>query len=166
MTARIQFIILRLILIGIISILALFLTFRMIYAGGGLVSQIGRATFVQGASQFWVTSSLPTFSGVTTAGATINGTVGSQSVSAVADDSGNWSWTPSADLTGDNTVSITDGSKTAVFTLTIGQLPESIASASGSTLAPAGTISPTIIFLGGGFILVLIGGWGLFRKSA
>ena len=133
-------------------------------AGSGLVSQVGGATFIQGAKQFWVTSARPTFSGITTADSTISGTVGSETVSATANSSGNWSWTPIADLTGDNTVSITSGSTTVSFKLTIGQLPASIASSSASSLAPAGTITPTFAVLGFGIILTTLGLWG-FRKS-
>lgn len=133
-------------------------------AGSGLVSQIGGATFIQGAKQFWVSSVRPKFSGITTSGATISGNVGTQTVSATADSSGNWSWTPDADLSGDNTVSITSGSTTAYFQLTIGALPASIASASASSLAPAGTITPTFVVLGLGIILTTLGLFGL-RKS-
>src|SRR3990167_5924554 len=93
------------------------------FAGSGLVSQIGGATFVQGAKQFWVTSAKPTFSGITTAGSAVSGTVGTETVAATADASGNWSWTPAADLAGDNAVTITSGATTASFTLTIGALP-------------------------------------------
>ena len=135
-----------------------------ILAGSGLLTQVGGVTFVQGANHFWVTSPTPAFSGVTTANEQVTGTVGSQAVSATADASGNWLWTPETDLSGDNTVSITSGSQSVSFTLTIGNLPANIASASGSTLAPAGSISPTIILLAGGFTLVLFGSWGL-RKS-
>lgn len=135
-----------------------------IFAGSGLVSSIGGATFIQGASQFWVTSSRPTFAGVTTAGAQVTGTVGSQTVSATADTSGNWSWTPTADLTGDNTVSISSDSQSASFTLTIGSLPESIATSSAGGLAPAGSILPTMTILGFGVILTTFGLWGLKRR--
>ena len=134
------------------------------YAGSGLVSQIGGATFIQGASQFWVTSSKPTFSGVTSANASVSGTVGSQVVSATADSSGNWSWTPTTDLSGDNPVTITSGSTTVSFTLTIGQVPANIATAGGTTLAPAGTTLPVVIFLVGGISLLLIGVGGLAKS--
>lgn len=134
------------------------------FAGSGLVSSIGGVTFIQGAQQFWVTMAKATFSGVTTAGEAVSGTVGSQSVAATADSQGNWSWTPAADLSGDNTVTITSGSATAAFTLTIGQLPESIATSSGGALAPAGSISTTLAFLAGGFVLILIGTFGLARS--
>lgn len=133
-------------------------------ASSGLISQVGGATFIQGAKQFWVTSARPTFSGVTTADTAVSGTVGTQTVSATANASGNWSWTPIADLAGDNTVTITSGSQTVSFKLTIGSLPASIASASASTLAPAGTMTPTLIVLGFGIILTAFSLWGL-RKS-
>lgn len=138
-------------------------TIGEVLAGAGLVSAVGGATFIQGAKQFWVTSATPTFSGVTTAGAAISGTVGSQTVSATADASGNWSWT-AATLSGDSAVSITSGTQTASFTLTIGAVPANIASSSASSLAPAGSISPTILFLAGGSCLILLGSFGL-RKS-
>ncbi len=128
-----------------------------------MVSSVGGATFIQGASQFWVTSATPTFSGVTTASAPITGTVGSQAVSATADASGNWSWTPATALSGDNAVTITSGATTVSFTLTIGALPESIASAGGSTLAPAGSIDPTLFILSFGTIFVLAGLVGLSK---
>ena len=133
----------------------------LVFASSGLVTQIGGATFVQGASQFWATSARPAFSGITTAGAVVSGTVASQTVSATADSSGNWSWTPASDLSGDNQVSLTSGSLSASFTLTIGDLPADIASASASTLAPAGTITPTILMLGFGLALTGVGLLGL-----
>src|SRR3989344_7171800 len=147
------------------TIYNLLFTFNTL-AGSGLVASIGGVTFVQGASQFYVTSTKPTFSGITTANTPVSGTVGSQTLSATADASGNWSWTPTADLAGDNTVSITSGSQNVSFTLTIGALPENIASASGSTLAPAGTYLPTLLILGFGGILTLFGFWGLKRSFA
>lgn len=136
-----------------------------VFAGSGLVSTIGGATFIQGSNQFWVTSIKPTFSGVTTASAAVTGTVGSQSVTATADASGNWSWTPATELSGDNPVSITSGSSTTAFTLTIGDVPADIASASASTLEPAGTITPTFLILGLGIILVGIGALGFKLTS-
>ena len=150
-----------------LSVLLITFYFLLItaYAGSGLVSQVGGATFVQGAKQFWVTSAKPTFSGVTTAGATVSGTVGTQTVSATADASGNWSWTPTADLAGDNSVTITSGATTASFTLTIGALPASVATASADTLAPAGTITPTFIILTFGVLSTGLGLWGIKRAS-
>ena len=150
-------------LLFLFTIYNLLFTFTIL-AGSGLLSSIGGVTFVQGASQFWVTSAKPTFSGVTTANTPVSGTVGSQTVSATADASGNWSWTPTADLAGDNTISITSGSQNVSFTLTIGALPENIASASGGTLAPAGTYLPTLLILGFGGILTVFGFWGLKRS--
>lgn len=150
-------------LLFLFTIYNLLFTFTIL-AGSGLVSQIGTVTFIQGASQFWVTSSRPIFSGITAANTSVSGTVGSQTVSASADASGNWSWTPTADLTGDNTVSITSGSQNVSFTLTIGALPENIASASGGTLAPAGNYLPTLLILGFGGILTVFGFWGLRRS--
>ncbi len=132
-------------------------------AGSGLVSAVGGVGFTQGTKHFWVSSGTPTISGVTTAGAKVSGTVGSQAVSATADGSGNWSWTPTA-LTGDNQVSITSGSTTTTFTLTIGALPANIASVGGSTLAPAGSVTPTLIFLAGGSAFILLGVWGVSRS--
>lgn len=135
------------------------------FASSGLVSTVGGAAFVQGAKQFWVTSVKPTFSGVTTAGAAVTGTVGAQSISATADASGNWSWTPTTDLSGDSAVSITSGSTSASFTLTIGNLPQNIASASASSLAPAGSTFNTLLVTGIGSILISAGGFGLARSS-
>lgn len=140
------------------------LSVQLAIAGSGLISQIGTVTFSQGTSQFWITSPRPTFSGITTANGQISGSVGSQVVSATADASGNWSWTPTADLAGDNTVSVTSGNQNVSFTLTIGALPENIASASGGTLAPAGNYLPTLAVLGFGGILTVFGFLGL-RKS-
>ena len=147
-----------------LTLLTLHFSLITVLAGSGLISSIGGATFVQGATQFWVTSSRPTFSGITTAGASVTGTVSSQSVSATADASGNWSWTPAADLTGDNAVSITSGSQSASFTLTIGSLPESIATAGAGGLAPAGSIFPTVTILVFGIFLTTFGFWGLKRR--
>lgn len=152
----------------VIFLLASFVTMacnqNLVYGGSGLVSSVGGATFIQGAARFWVTSATPTFSGITTANASVTGTVGSQSVSATADASGNWSWTPTTALAGDNAVTITSGTTTASFTLTIGPLPENIATAGGSTLAPAGSTNPTLFVLFAGSILVVVGSLGLTRS--
>lgn len=157
----------RLISILLSSLIAFLITCYMFtviaHAGSGLVFSIGGVTFTQGTQQFWHTSARPAFSGITTAGAAVSGTVGSQSVSATADGSGNWSWTPAADLSGDNAVSITSGSTTAAFTLTIGALPESVASASAGTLAPAGSTGLTFAFIAGGILLLVLGSRGFAR---
>lgn len=150
-------------ILALISLTVLRFGGSLVFAGAGLVSSVGGATFVQGADQFWVTSSTPTFSGVTSASASVTGTVGSQSVAATADGSGNWSWTPTSELVGDNQVSITSGSTTVAFTLTIGSLPEEFASGGGS-LAPAGSVSTTILIVGGGVILLGLGGFGLVKS--
>ena len=150
----------------VFSLISSLLTLNSIFAGSGLVSSIGGATFIQGASQFLGTSSKPTIPGVTTASASVSGTVSTQTLAATADASGNWSWTPAADLSGDNPVTITSGSTTVSFTLTIGSVPESIATAAGSTLAPAGSIAPTLAILGFGVLLTTFGLWGLSRSFA
>ncbi len=150
----------------IFSILAYNCSVTSTLAGSGLLTQVGGATFVQGASQFYVTSARPTFLGITTANTQVTGSVGSQSLSATADASGNWSWTPTADLVGDNTVSISSDSQNVSFTLTIGALPEAIASQSAGTLAPAGILMPTMAVLGFGLVLTTFGLWGLKRGFA
>ncbi len=154
----------RLLLILFFTLIIFHFSLITVLAGSGLISSIGGATFIQGAKQFWVTSPKPTFSGITTASASVSGTVGSQTVSATADASGNWSWVPSADLTGDNSVSITSGTQSASFTLTIGQLPSNIATASAGGLAPAGSIFPTVAILGFGVLLTTFGLFGLRRN--
>jgi len=137
---------------------------NLTYGGSGLVSSVGGATFIQGATQFWVTSTTPTFTGITSASAAVTGTVGSQAISATADASGNWSWTPTTALSGDNAVTVTSGATTVSFTLTIGDLPANIASSSAGTLAPAGSINPTVWILAVGTILISAGMFGL-KKS-
>jgi len=154
------------ILIFLFTLFTFLFSLRFALAGSGVVSSIGGATFIQGAKQFWVTSSKPTIAGVTTASAQVSGTVGTQTLAATADASGNWSWTPAADLSGDNSVTITSGSTTVSFTLTIGSVPESIATASGGTLAPAGTFTPTLAILAFGVLLTTFGLWGLSRSFA
>lgn len=149
----------------LITIIALLLALQNVFAGSGLISKIGGATFIQGASQFWVTSTTPTFSGVTSAGAEVAGTVGSETVSATANASGNWSWTPAVALAGDNAVTISSGSQSESFTLTIGNVPANIASASADTLAPAGSLTPTLALLVGGIVFLIIGSWGIFLKK-
>lgn len=136
-----------------------------VIAGAGLVSSVGGVTFPQGVKQFWVSSTKPTISGITSAGSNVDITIGETKNGVVADASGNWSYTPAVDLSGDNQITIATASSSTTFTLTIGALPENIASASGGTLAPAGTINPTLFILAGGFALLVIGGFGLVRKS-
>ena len=168
MPALLAFNVRRSITIFLSSLITFLITCYMfiaaLHAGSGLVSSIGGVTFIQGATQFWVTMARPTFSGITTAGAAVSGTVGSQSISAAADGSGNWSWTPSSDLSGDNAVTVTSGSTTVTFTLTIGQLPANIATSSAGALAPAGTMGPTAAFIIGGSVLLFIGGRGFARS--
>ena len=154
----------RLLFILSLTLSTFLFSLSSVLAGSGLVSTIGGATFIQGATHFWVTSAKPAFSGITTAGTSVTGTVGSQSISATADASGNWSWTPAADLTGDNTVSIASGSQSASFTLTIGSLPENIATAGAGGLAPAGSILPTVAILVFGISLTTFGLVGLRRR--
>lgn len=168
MTAAFQLVISRLTLFAIFLfsvVLAANCASSAVFAGSGLVSTVGGAAFVQGAKQFWVTSAKPTFSGVTTASASVTGTVGSQSVSATADASGNWSWTPTTELSGDNQVSLSSGSSTSSFTLTIGDVPENIATSSASSLAPAGSIIPTLLILSLGVALAGVGALG-FRLAS
>ena len=154
----------RLLFILSLTLSTFLFSLSSVLAGSGLVSTIGGATFIQGATHFWVTSAKPAFSGITTAGTSVTGTVGSQSISATADASGNWSWAPAADLIGDNTVSITSGSQSASFTLTIGSLPENIATAGAGGLAPAGSIFPTVAILVFGISLTTFGLVGLRRR--
>lgn|GEM_PF-783474 len=135
-----------------------------VLAGAGLVTTVGGATFIQGAKHFWVSSSTPTFSGVTTAGGNVDITIGTQKSGVIANSSGNWSFTPPTALSGDNTVTVATSTTSVTFTLTIGSVPANIASSSASSLAPAGSISPTILFLAGGSCLILLGSLGL-RKS-
>ena len=134
-------------------------------ASSGLVSTIGGATFIQGATHFWVSGTKPTFSGLTTAGSNVDITIGDIKNGVVADASGNWSYTPTVDLSGDNTITVATADTSTTFTLTIGELPADIASASGSTLSPAGTINPTLFILAGGISLLTIGALGLRRSS-
>lgn len=134
-----------------------------VFAGSGLVSSVGGVTFVQGAKHFWVSQSRPTFSGLTTASGHVDVTIGSVKNGTTADASGNWSWTPAADLSGDNQITVATSSTSTTFTLTIGSLPASIASASANTLAPAGNISPTIVLLLGGTVTLTIGSLGFLK---
>ena len=148
------------------SLISNLLTLNPVLAGSGLVSSIGGATFIQGAKQFWVSSPRPAFSGVTDAGGNVDITIGAEKNGVVADSSGNWSFTPAADLSGDNQVTVATATSSVTFTLTIGALPENIASASGSTLAPAGSLTPTLAILGFGVLLTTFGLWGLSRSFA
>jgi len=135
------------------------------FAGSGLVSSIGGATFIQGAKHFYVSSARPAFSGITIASGTVDITINDTKNGVTADASGDWSYTPAADLSGDNEIVVADTSTSASFTLTIGALPESIASAAGSTLAPAGSLNPTLVFGGFGILLFLTGVFGLKYSS-
>ncbi len=140
-------------------------TCSQIEAGSGLLSSVGGVTFIQGATQFYVTVSQPTFSGITTAGSPVDITINGIKNGVTADASGNWSYTSASVLSGDNEILVADSSTSAGFTLTIGSLPESIASAAGSTLAPAGSLNPTIIFAGFGTLLLLTGLIGLKKST-
>jgi len=136
-----------------------------VIAGAGLVSSVGGVTFPQGTKQFWVSTTKPTLSGIASASSNVDVTIGKVKNTVKSDASGNWSYTPATDLSGDNQVIVATASTSTTFTLTIGVLPANIASASGGTLAPAGTINPTLFILAGGFALLAIGGFGLVRKS-
>lgn len=136
----------------------------LVYSGSGLVSSIGGVTFIQGAKQFWVSTPRPTFSGITTAKSNVDITIGSNKQGVISDASGNWSFTPAADLSGDNKVTVATSTTSVTFTLTIGALPANIASASAGTLAPAGSVNPTVLILSAGTFLILLGGFGLARN--
>src|SRR3989344_3902350 len=154
------------ILVFLFTLFTFLFSLRFALAGSGVVSSIGGATFIQGAKQFWVSSPRPAFSGVTDAGGNVDITIGTEKNGAVADSSGNWSFTPTVDLSGDNQVTVATATSSVTFTLTIGALPENIASASGSTLAPAGSLTPTLAILGFGVLLTTFGLWGLSRSFA
>lgn len=132
-------------------------------AGSGLLSSVGGVTFIQGANHFWVSQARPTFSGITSTGNNVDVTIGGNKNGVAADSSGNWSFTPVNDLSADNQVTIATSETSITFTLTVGALPENIASSAGSTLSPAGSVNPTLFILGGGISLFLIGVFGLRR---
>ncbi|MBI4037425.1 hypothetical protein HY382_00065 [Candidatus Curtissbacteria bacterium] len=136
-----------------------------VIAGSGLLSSISGVTFIQGATQFWISDTTPTFSGLTTAGVPVDITIGGVKNGVVADSSGDWSYTHATELTGDNEITIATSESSITFTLTIGALPENIASSAGSALAPAGSVNPTLFILGGGLSLLIIGALG-WKRSA
>ncbi len=135
-----------------------------VIAAAGLVPSIGGVTFIQGAKQFWVSGARPTFSGGTSPSSHVDITIGGVKNGVVADASGNWSYAPAIDLTGNNQVTVATASSAVTFTLTIGALPANIASASGGTLSRAGNINPTLFILGGGISLLVIEAFGLKRS--
>jgi len=129
----------------------------MDYIGG--VSTQGKSY-----SRWYTTALQPRIGGTADVGATVDVSVGSQSGSVPTDADGNWWWDPPAPFAaGDYTTSITDGSETLSFTLTLGSsLPSSTQSATGGAVPSTGVVWPGLI-VGLAAFLSLI--WGSFRMA-
>ena len=126
-----------------------------------------------GVKTWYYTGPRPMFKGTAAAGATVNVTIDpAKAVSVTADASGNWSYTPPADLpTGENKVSISSDQQTIAFTLMIGQgVPANIAAdaatASAGTkggLPAAGVWEWTVGLFGLGLLLTSLGTYRLLK---
>jgi len=152
----------------LIGFLFLF-TGKIVLAGGFNLKSIGGVdTSGRQLSQWWYTGSNPVFIGEAGAGTSVEIDIDGEKGTAVADESGNWSYSASALTDGDHQVVLTSNGSNITFTLTTGVDNvnwDAVNSDSGSEALPAaGVIWPGLIVLltGAGGI---VGGGKMIRAS-
>lgn len=111
-------------------------------------------------SHWWYTATNPTLVGTASPSANVTTTIDSTSNSVSANSSGIWSQATSNLTTGDHTVSITDGSSTLRFTLTIGSSVP--AQSSGAATPNTASTGPVALF-GLTSVLIIAAGSALLR---
>jgi len=122
----------------------------------------GLDTSGQGYSIWWYTGLQPRIGGTADVGATVDVAVGDQSGLVPTDADGGWWWDPpTAFSAGDYATTITDGTDTISFTLTLGSsVPGATQAATGSGVPATGTWVPTVVL---GLIAVGIMAMGAWR---
>ncbi len=112
-------------------------------------------------TKWWHTSLRPTIKGEATPVGYVTVDIDGTSSQAEVDSSGDWSFTPTADLSsGNHTVTLTNSGSEIKFTLTLGtdQVDwTAVAAGNVSTLPAVGTGWPTILMLVLGVSLVITG---------
>lgn len=153
------------------NLLILLLTFLLIlifpqslFAAGFQLKTVGGLN-VDGVTydHLWYTNTNITFTGTALQNATITATINGAGGTAIADASGNWSYTATLNQ-GDNTVSFESGGSMISFTLSIGEVPAEVGGLTAAQTPTVGTTTPTLvlIFLG---ILSLSSAIFLLRKN-
>ena len=144
-------------------------TGNKVLAGGFNLKSIGGVdTSGRQLSQWWYTGSSPVFIGEAGSGASVEIEIDGEKGTAVADESGNWSYSSSALADGDHQVILTSSESNITFTLTTGVDNvnwDAVNSDSGTEALPAaGVIWPGLIVLltGAGGI---VGGGKMIRAT-
>lgn len=146
----------------LVLILFLVLGAKDVFASGFHLSSIGEVPTngIQG-GKWWYTASKPTFRGAALPSAPINITIDSTTLQVNTDSSGDWVFTPVADLAdGDHQVTLENSGAKINFTLVIGANNvdwDAVGKGGGETLPTVGTYWPTVLLLGMGIGLA---GWG------
>ena len=139
----------------ILFTLTFFLIFpQSLFAAGFQLKTVGSLD-VEGVTytQLWYSSGNVTFTGTALENAQVTATIDGTSETVTADASGNWSYTTSL-ADGDHQVSFTSNESTLAFTLTIGAVPEDVGSLPAAETPTVGLISPTIILLFAGILII------------
>ena len=148
----------------VISFFALFLLIPVtgVLAGGFNLSSIGQVdTSGRQISHWWYSGSSATMKGQTISGNTVTVSIDGIEGTAIVDSDGNWTYTPASLADGDHEIILTSGGSTISFTLTTGATNVNWdmigKDASVSALPTVGMAFPTIILMGMGVALVLVG---------
>lgn len=131
-------------------------------AGGFNLKSIGQVdTSGRQISQWWYSGSQPVFVGEATPGASVSITIDGTEGTAIADESGNWSYATTLS-DGDHQVMLASNGSTISFTLTTGVNNvnwDAVNSDAGtSTLPTAGIVWPGLLLLMTGFGSAVAGG--------
>jgi len=132
-------------LLTLIVVLLFVVTSSKAFAGAFSLSSIGAlSTAGKVYSHWWYTVANPVLTGTATAASEVIITVDGTANTVTADSNGTWSF-GSTLVDGDHTIVITSGGETLSFTLTIGSnVPENIATMSGSAVPTTGTVELTL----------------------
>lgn len=135
----------------LVSVLFLSTGNRVLAGGFNLKSIGGVDTSGRQLSQWWYTGSSPVFVGEAAAGASVEIDIDGEKGTAVADESGNWSYASPALSDGDHQVVLASSESNITFTLTTGVDNvnwDAVNSDSGTEALPAaGVIWPGLIVL-------------------
>jgi hypothetical protein len=109
-------------------------------------------------TEYWYAKVNPKLTGQADPSSIVSIIIDTSSYSASASATGAWSYTPTTLTTGDHDVSLTSGVDSLSFTLHIGSAaPTATPSSSPKTLPVTGALSNTLLLLGLGAGLVILG---------
>lgn len=133
-----------------------------VWAGTFHLESIGGvATGGSQPTKWWNTNLRPTIKGEATPIGYVTVDIDGVSSQAEVDSSGDWSFTPTADLTsGDHTITLTNGGSEIKFILVLGNENvdwNAVAAGNTSTLPTVGTYWPTVLMLVLGLGLIMTG---------